>query len=215
MEWSELEFFSSNKFKQIVRFLSEQRESGISVFPPKQEILNAFASTPLDQVKVVIFGQDPYHQVRPQYAHGLAFSVRHGTTPLPKSLVNILRELKDDTGTDREDGNLSDWASQGVLLLNTALTVAEGKAGSHSGIGWKRLIKDTIEAINEHCEGVVFILWGRHAQSLRMYVDSSKHHIIESVHPSPLSATRGFFGSKPFSRTNKYLVEHGKDPIVW
>ena len=216
MEWDELEFFSSPLFKQIVRFLREEEESGKSVFPPREEILNALASTPLDEVKAVIFGQDPYPQSSPQYAHGLAFSVRPGTTPLPASLANIFRELKDDVGTERTDGNLSEWAEQGVLLLNTSLTVAAGSRGSHSSIGWKRLVKDVIECINEQKEHVVFLLWGNHAKSLEMYIDSSRHHVIKSAHPSPLSANKGgWFGTKPFSRANKYLTEHGIEPIRW
>ena len=215
MEWEELEFFSSPKFKKIVKLLREQEGLGETIYPPREDILNAYALTPLDKVKVVIFGQDPYHQHHPQYAHGLAFSVRPGVTPLPKSLVNIFRELEKDTGIHRTNGDLSDWAKQGVLLLNTSLTVAAGRAGSHSSIGWGRLVKDTIFCINGYKQSVVFILWGKHAQQYEMFVDTNRHHVIKSVHPSPLSAHRGFFGSRPFSKTNKYLTEHGKEPIEW
>lgn len=166
-------------------------------------------------MKCVIIGQDPYHQRDPQYANGLAFSARVGTRPLPKSLVNIYRELKHDIGTDRTDGDLTVWARQGVLLLNTSLTVCAGRANSHASIGWGRLVKDVIAAINDYKENVVYILWGRNAQTLGMFVDTTKHHIIKSAHPSPMSANRGFFGSKPFSQTNEYLVKHGVEPIKW
>lgn len=217
MDWLDaVEFFHTPKYKQIVEFLAEERKHGKIILPDNENILNAFALTPLDEVKVVIFGQDPYHQENPQYAHGLAFSSRDGAAPLPASLVNIFRELEDDTGTKRANGDLSDWAEQGVLLLNTSLTVIAGSAGSHSSVGWKRLVRDVIEVINEHRENVVFLLWGRHAKSLKMYIDASKHHIIESVHPSPLSANRGgWFGSKPFTRANQYLKEHDIEPISW
>jgi uracil-DNA glycosylase len=215
MDWCELEFFSSEKFKKIVRILDEESSLGIDIFPPREDILNAFAYTPLDKVKVVIFGQDPYHQTSPQYSHGLAFSVRDGIDKLPQSLVNIFRELRDDTGIDRKNGNLSDWAEQGVLLLNSSLTVTAGQAGSHSSIGWSRLSKDVIQCINEQKENVVFILWGGHARKYKGRIDISGHHVIESAHPSPLSANRGFFGSRPFSKTNKYLIEHGIEPIRW
>ena len=213
MYWDELEFFSSNKFKKIVRFLKEERESGKNILPPKEAILNALALTPLDEVKVVIIGQDPY----PNKEHpiGLAFAVSERVNPLPKSLINIFRELKDDTGTDRTIGDLSDWARQGVLLLNTSLTVVEGKPGSHSGIGWSGLCKDTIRVLNEQRENIVFILWGKHAQKYEMFIDRNKHFVIKSPHPSPLSAHRGFFGSKPFSQTNKYLEEHNIKQIEW
>ena len=216
MEWEELEFFSSPKFKKIVGFLREREELGDVILPPREDILNAFYYTPLEEVKVVIIGQDPYHQTTPQYAHGLAFSVREGTRPLPKSLVNIYRELKDDTGRTREDGNLTDWACQGVLLLNTALTVSAGRASSHSKIGWGILVREVIRSLNDTRENIVYILWGKtHAWPYAMFVDQNKHHVIKSAHPSPLSASRGFFGSKPFSKTNKYLIEHGIEPIEW
>lgn len=215
-DWSELPFFSTtDSFIRIVqRILSDEREGKI-VLPPRSEILNAFVLTPFDNVKVVVFGQDPYHQTDPQYAHGLAFSCRRGTSPIPKSLANIFRELNDDTGTVRRNGDLSDWARQGVLLLNSSLTVVAGTAGSHSQIGWKRLSIDVIESINANKEHVVFVLWGKHAQQLEMYIDRSKHFIIKSAHPSPLSAHRGFFGSKVFSEINKYLDSHNIEQIRW
>lgn len=215
MEWLDLEFFNSDKFKQITRFLKEEEDAGKIIYPPKEDILNAFVLTPFSKVKVLVFGQDPYHTSNPQYANGLAFSSRDGTTPLPKSLGNIFRELQKDTGIERTNGDLTDWAEQGVLLLNTSLTVVKGQAGSHSHIGWGRLVKDVISCINENRENVVFILWGAHAQQYEMFIDQSKHYIIKSAHPSPLSAHRGFFGSKPFSKTNKYLLEHNIEPIRW
>lgn len=214
MDWfNDLDFWSSNTFGKITRFLREEREAGKTILPASGDILNAFDLTPLENVKVVIIGQDPYPTKG--HAHGLAFSVTGGTNPLPKSLVNIFRELKDDTGIIRTSGDLSDWAEQGVLLLNTALTVVEKAPGSHSKIGWNGLVRDVITAINTHQENVVFVLWGNHAQKYGMYIDTNKHHIIKSPHPSPLAAHRGFFGSKPFSKVNEYLVEHNGEPIKW
>lgn len=213
MEWEQLEFFNSLKFKQIVKFLKEEEEHGRVVLPLKEDILNAFYYTPFEEVKVVIIGQDPYPT--PGHPIGLSFAVKSDVRPLPKSLINIYRELKDDVGSIYEDGDLTRWATQGVLLLNTSLTVRAGDAGSHSSIGWSILTRDVIKAINEGKRNVVFILWGRHAQQLGMFIDTYKHHIIKSAHPSPLSAYRGFFGSNPFSKTNKYLIEHGIEPIKW
>lgn len=213
MEWEELEFFSSPKFKQIVKFLNEEEEQGYHILPKREDILNAFYYTPLQETKVVIIGQDPYPT--PGHPIGLSFAVKADVRPLPKSLINIYRELKDDIGSCYEDGDLTRWATQGVLLLNTSLTVRTGAAGSHSSIGWSILTRDVIKAINEGKTNVVFILWGRHAQQLGMFINTDKHHIIKSAHPSPLSAHRGFFGSKPFSKTNKYLIEHNIEPIEW
>lgn len=214
MEWLEaIEFFSSDRFKRIAEYLKQEREAGKEIFPPRSSILRAFALTPPDKVKVVILGQDPYPTRG--HAHGLAFSVEPDVRPLPKSLQNIFRELQDDTGGRRETGDLTEWASQGVLLLNTALTVIGGSPGSHSTIGWGTLTNEVIRYLNEHCEHIVFILWGKHAQQKAIYIDESKHLIIRSPHPSPLSAYRGFFGSRPFSRANKYLTDHNKEPIEW
>lgn len=216
MDWIDLEFFTSKKFKKITRFLEQEKESGKTIFPPSEDILNALVLTPLDEVKVVIFGQDPYHQRDPQYANGLAFASRNGHAPLPKSLANIFRELRNDIGTERTNGDLSDWAKQGVLLLNTSLTVIEGSAGSHRSLGWIVLVKDVIETLNTKKENVVFLLWGNHAKSLEKYIDTSRHHIIKSTHPSPLSANKGgWFGTKPFSHANKYLTDHNIQPIEW
>lgn len=214
MEWLDaIEFFGSSKFTKIVEQLKTEREAGKIIFPPRSSLLKAFALTPPDNVKVVILGQDPYPTKG--HAHGLAFSVEPNISPLPKSLVNIYKELEDDIGTNRENGDLSDWAKQGVLLLNTSLTVVEGQPSSHSDIGWGVLTNEVVRFLSEHYEHLVFILWGKHAQQKAIYVDGSKHLIIRSPHPSPLSAHRGFFGSKPFTRANKYLSEHKKQPIRW
>lgn len=212
MHWDELEFFSSDKFRQIVSFLNEEEESGNTVYPPHKDILNAFAYTDFDHVKCVIIGQDPYHG--PGQAHGLAFSVKEGVS-LPPSLRNIYRELREDIGRNRRSGDLSDWAKHGVLLLNTSLTVVKGQANSHASIGWNILVNDVINALNEHRRNVVYILWGRHAQQYERLINGNNNLIIKSAHPSPLSASRGFFGSKPFSRTNKYLTKHNIEPIKW
>jgi uracil-DNA glycosylase len=215
MKWQDLEFFKSNKFNSIIRFIKREELSGKTVLPPKNDILNAFYYTELDEVKVVIIGQDPYHQISPQYAHGLAFSIRPDIKPLPKSLINILKELKDDIGNEKPDGDLTNWANQGVLLLNTSLTVCAGNAGSHSRLGWGLLVEEVIKTINKNKEHVVFILWGKQAQELEMYIDKDKHYVVKSAHPSPLSAHRGFFGSKPFSKTNEYLMLHNIKSIDW
>jgi len=214
MDWLEaIPFFESDKFKQISNFIREEREAGKVIFPPRADILRAFARTPPDEVKVVILGQDPYPTKG--HANGLAFSTNPHVQPLPKSLANIFRELRDDTGIDRTDGDLTCWADRGVLLLNTSLTVVEGRPGSHSGIGWEILSTETIRFLSDQYEHIVFILWGKHAQRKAMFIDQSKHLIIQSPHPSPLSAHRGFFGSRPFSTANKYLIQHEKNPIEW
>lgn len=217
MDWIDLEFFRSDKFKEIVKFLQEERKSGKNVLPPNEEMLHAFELTPFEEVKVVILGQDPYPTASPErFAHGLAFSINDGVNRLPKSLINIFRELREDVGVQRGDkGNLEDWARQGVLLLNTSLTVVEGKPGSHSSVGWESLITDVLRLLGERRQNLVFILWGNHAQRYQSYIDRNRHCIIKSPHPSPLSAHRGFFGSKPFSKTNTYLKEHNIEPIKW
>lgn len=217
MNWIEdIEFFKSKKFKEIATSLKEQRRNGSNILPSRSNLLRAFVLTPLDEVRVVILGQDPYPTAKPViHANGLAFSVNPDVRPLPKSLVNIYKELESDTGKNRENGDLTDWAEQGVLLLNTSLSVIEGQPASHSKLGWGILANDVIRFLNQNCEHVVFILWGRHAQAKGVYLNESKHLVIKSAHPSPLSAHRGFFGSCCFSRTNKYLTEHGKEPISW
>ena len=181
--------------------------------PPSDEIFTAFNLTPLSKVKVVILGQDPYHE--PGQAHGLSFSVKPGVE-IPPSLVNIYKELHEDLGCYIPDnGYLVKWAKQGVLMLNTLLTVRAHQAFSHKGIGWEQFTDAAIEALARQDRPMVFILWGRPAQSKKPMIYNSKHLILESAHPSPLSAYRGFFGSRPFSRTNEYLKENGLEPIDW
>lgn len=183
-----------------------------NIFPKREDILNAFVYTDWDDVKVVILGQDPYPTIN--HAHGLAFSV-NPKVALPKSLINIYKELKDDLGITRPNGSLIDWAEQGVLLLNTTLTVREGQPNSHANIGWEQLTNNVIQTLSNEKDHLVFILWGNHAIQRSRFINKSKHFIITSVHPSPLSAHRGFFGSKPFSRTNDYLVSHEIPTIRW
>jgi uracil-DNA glycosylase len=212
--WFEkIPFFRSSAFTDIVDFMVEERKEGKEILPHTEFILNAFKLTPPEDVKVVILGQDPYPTKG--HANGLAFSVNPDVTPLPRSLRNIFRELEDDTGTNRTNGDLSDWAVQGTLLLNTSFTVVAGIPGSHSRIGWEVLSDSVVEYLSEHREHLVFILWGKHAQQKSKLINHEKHMVIQSPHPSPLSAHRGFFGSKPFSATNKYLETHGKTPIEW
>ena len=177
------------------------------------DLYNCFRYTPLDSIKAVILGQDPYHNEG--QAHGLCFSVKKGVK-LPPSLMNIYKEIKDDLGiTEPNCGDLSKWAKDGVLLLNTTLTVREHSANSHSGCGWAWFTDSVIKLISEHTENVVFILWGGNARSKAPLIDRNKHLILQSAHPSPLSAFNGFFGSKPFSKTNEYLISHGKSPVNW
>ncbi|QQD84724.1 MULTISPECIES: uracil-DNA glycosylase [Jeotgalicoccus] len=201
----------NHDFSTLKETLSSRYQSG-NVFPPREEIYTAFDLTPFENVKVVILGQDPYHGEG--QAHGLAFSVNDGIK-LPPSLRNIYKELEADLGIKRHSGSLKDWAREGVLLLNTVLTVDESQANSHRGLGWEVFTDSVIEAVSDNLEGVVFILWGKPAQRKIKLIDTTKHHIIQSVHPSPLSAYRGFFGSKPFSQTNDYLVSQGLKPIDW
>ena len=201
----------NHDFSTLKETLSSRYQTG-NVFPPRKEIYTAFDLTPFENVKVVILGQDPYHGEG--QAHGLAFSVNDGIK-LPPSLRNIYKELEDDLGIKRYSGSLKDWAREGVLLLNTVLTVDESQANSHRGLGWEVFTDSVIEAVSDNLEGVVFILWGKPAQSKIKLIDTTKHHIIQSVHPSPLSAYRGFFGSKPFSQTNDYLVSQGFKAIDW
>lgn len=183
------------------------------VFPPSDDIFNAFHLTPLSKVKVVILGQDPYHNVG--QAHGLCFSVKKGVD-IPPSLVNIYKELHDDLGCSiPHHGNLTKWAEQGVLMLNTVLTVRAHQANSHRGIGWEQFTDAAIMALNSQDRPIVYILWGAPAQKKAQMLNNPKHLILKAPHPSPLSAYRGFFGSKPFSKTNDFLVQHGIEPIDW
>ncbi len=206
--------FEKPYMKELKSFLLSELKSGKKILPQAPFWFNALNSTPLDRVKVVIIGQDPYPT--PGHAHGLCFSVMPDVRPLPKSLLNINQELLSDLGVDNSHtGYLQPWAEQGVLLLNATLTVEAGKSNSHQSMGWEMFTDRIIEAVNEKCKHVVFILWGSYAQKKGAAIDRSRHLVISSPHPSPLSAYRGFFGSRPFSRANEYLSSHGKAPINW
>ena len=199
--------------KSLKGFLQKEYEAGKTIYPAAKNYLNALDLVDLKNVKVVILGQDPYHG--PGQAHGLSFSVPEGVR-FPPSLLNIFKELKADLGKEMPtSGNLERWAKQGVLLLNAVLTVEESKAAAHQGKGWEKFTDKIIEVVNQECDHVVFILWGAYAQKKAAFVDRKKHLVLESVHPSPLSSHRGFFGSKPFSKANTWLREQGLEPINW
>jgi uracil-DNA glycosylase len=199
-------------FSDLVNCIKEEYQR-YKVYPSGKHIFNAFDHCSFNNVKVVIIGQDPYHG--PGQANGLCFSVGDGIKK-PPSLVNIFKELKDDLGKDiPESGNLEHWAAQGVLLLNATLTVRAHSPGSHQNIGWEEFTDAVIKVLNEKKEGLVFILWGAYAQKKGAIIDKQKHFVIESPHPSPFSAARGFLGSKPFSKTNDYLKSRGVEPIDW
>lgn len=204
--------FGKPYFESLVRFLHQEKVQGKRIFPPGSQIFKAFDLTPLDQVKVVILGQDPYHG--PGQAHGLSFSVPEGV-PAPPSLKNIFKEIESDLGV-RMSGypNLEKWARQGVLLLNAVLTVRCGEAASHSRIGWEEFTDAVIRCISDNTDGVVFMLWGNFARSKRDLIDRSRHHVLEAAHPSPL-ARGAFFGSRHFSQANHLLASQGKTPIDW
>lgn len=213
-DWAEVldEEFEKPYYKELREFLKHAYASE-RVYPPMEDIYNALRVTPYASTKVVILGQDPYHG--PGQAHGLSFSVRPGVQP-PPSLLNIFKEMESDIGCARPNhGCLLGWAEQGVLLLNTTLTVAQGHPKSHAGHGWETLTDAIIAKLSARQTPMVFILWGAHAQSKVALIDTHRHHIIKSPHPSPLSASRGFFGSRPFSRANAYLIQDGLDPIDW
>ncbi|MBD0295048.1 MAG: uracil-DNA glycosylase [Flavisolibacter sp.] len=213
--WKEVleDEFKKPYFKQVVEHIKTEKEQGKVIYPPGTLIFNAFEKTPFEKVKVVILGQDPYHG--PKQAHGLSFSVQKSVQP-PPSLINIFKELHDDVGVPIPNhGNLERWAEQGVLLLNASLTVRAQEPMSHSKIGWHHFTDSVIKKVSDLKEHVVFILWGRFAQEKAALIDEKKHYIIKSAHPSPLSAKNGFFGSKPFSKANTYLIKHGIDPIDW
>ncbi len=194
-------------------FLLERKRAGAVIYPPGPLIFNALDSTPFDRVKVVILGQDPYHG--PGQAHGLCFSVRDGVPP-PPSLVNIYREIADDLGVPPPaGGNLQAWAEQGVLLLNAVLTVERGRAGAHQGKGWERFTDRVVAELNRHRDGLVFLLWGSYALKKGAAIDRSRHLVLTAPHPSPLSAHRGFFGCRHFSKANQYLENNGQEPIRW
>lgn len=201
-------------FQHILDTVRAERESGQVIYPPATDVFNAFKATEFNQVKVVILGQDPYHGAG--QAHGLAFSVQQGVR-IPPSLQNIYKELSTDIAGFQipKHGNLQYWAEQGVLLLNTVLTVREGQAHSHAALGWETFTDKVIRQLADHRENLVFILWGSHAQKKGAFIDRNRHLVLTAVHPSPLSAARGFFGSKPFSQTNHYLQQHGLSPIDW
>lgn len=206
--------FDKPYMQTLKAFLQSEKAAGKTILPAGNLWFNALNSTPLKQVKVVILGQDPYPT--PGHAHGLCFSVLPEVKPLPKSLLNINKELLDDLGIDNSHtGYLQPWAEQGVLLLNAVLTVEAGKANAHQNQGWEGFTDEIIAQVNQHCENCVFILWGAYAQKKGAKIDADRHLVIKTPHPSPLSAYRGFFGSKPFSKTNQYLQLHGKSPINW
>ena len=212
--WNEQlsEEFKKDYFKQLVAFV-KQEYSTETVYPPGKLIFNAFDQCPFDAVKVVIVGQDPYHQ--PGQANGLSFSVNEGIR-IPPSLVNIYKELNNDLDIPiPSSGNLLHWSQQGVLLLNATLTVRANQAGSHQNRGWEQFTDAVIEQLNQEHTNLVFILWGAYAQRKGANVDRSKHLVLTSPHPAPLAAHRGFFGNKHFSKTNEYLSQHGKAPIQW
>ena len=200
--------------KETLEYVAQKRIEGVTVFPPEQQVFSAFDATPFEQVKVVILGQDPYHG--PDQAHGLCFSVLPGIKP-PPSLANMYKELVQDIeGFSIPDhGYLMPWAEQGVLLLNTVLTVEQGQAHSHKHLGWEKFTDKVIDEINQYREGVVFLLWGAHAQKKGKNIDKTRHHVLHAPHPSPLSAHRGFFGCQHFSKTNTLLTSMGKSPINW
>ena len=201
-------------FTRLLARVESEREAGKVIYPPQQDVFNALRYTPLESVKVVILGQDPYHGAG--QAHGLCFSVLPGVKT-PPSLVNIYKELATDIDgfVIPEHGTLTSWAEQGVLLLNTVLTVEQGKAHSHAKWGWETFTDAVIDAVNRHQQGVVFLLWGSHAQKKGKHIDTSKHHVLSAPHPSPLSAHRGFLGCKHFSQTNQLLSSQNKSPINW
>ncbi|MDE6691156.1 MAG: uracil-DNA glycosylase [Clostridia bacterium] len=212
--WDELlsPLFQDERYKKIREFLKAEYSTHV-VYPDMYDLYNCFRFTPVSGLKAVILGQDPYHE--PNQAHGLCFSVREGV-PLPPSLQNIYKEIEDDLGIkEPRCGDLTKWAQEGVLLLNTTLSVREHMANSHSKCGWAWFTDNVIKLVSDTCENVVFILWGGNARSKAPLIDTRKHLILQCAHPSPLSAYNGFFGCKFFSKTNEYLKSHGKAPIDW
>ena len=205
--------FEKDYMQKLREFLHIEKEQEKLILPHSSLWFNALTTTDLDQVKVVILGQDPYPT--PGHAHGLCFSVMPDVKPIPKSLNNIYKELEDDLDIVNSNGNLQSWADQGVLLLNSVLTVEAGKANSHQGQGWELFTDRIIEVLNEQSSPIVFVLWGAYAQKKGRIVNNPQHLILRSPHPSPLSSYRGFFGSKPFSKINNFLIENAKSPIDW
>ena len=201
------------EMQQLSAFLRQRKLAGARIFPPGPQIFAAFDATPFEQVKVVILGQDPYHGYG--QAHGLCFSVRPNL-PIPPSLLNIYKEIESDLGIARPDhGYLMPWAQQGVLLLNAVLTVEESRAGSHQGKGWEGFTDHVVQTLDREREGLVFLLWGSYAQAKGKVIDTQRHRVLKAPHPSPLSASRGFFGCGHFSKTNEYLTRISKSPIDW
>lgn len=212
--WKEVlkEEFDKSYFKDLAGRLHAEKDAGNVIYPPGSKIFNAFNLTPFDKVKVVILGQDPYHN--PGQAEGLSFSVPEGIQP-PPSLLNIYREIENDLGvTLHKNGSLKGWAEQGVFLLNAILTVRAGQAASHSGIGWQTFTDAVIKALNDRREGIVFLLWGNFARSKKALIDTDRHYVLEAAHPSPL-AKGAFFGCRHFSQTNEILIRNGQQPVDW
>ncbi|WP_017187147.1 uracil-DNA glycosylase [Alkalibacillus haloalkaliphilus] len=211
-DWNEVltEQFKQPYFKSLIKYVKERYEHE-TVYPPYSEMFNAFNQTPFSETKVVIVGQDPYHGEG--QANGLSFSV-HKDQALPPSLKNIFKELESDYGCYPEHGDLTHWANQGVLLLNTSLTVKEGEANAHHSLRWDEFTKSVIQIVSKEKNHVVFVLWGKQAYKNKAIIDE-RHTIVHAPHPSPLSAYRGFFGSKPFSQVNEALNEHGQEPVNW
>jgi uracil-DNA glycosylase len=213
--WKEVlkDEFEKIYFQHIVTFLKAEKASGKIIYPRGSLIFNSFKQTPFSKIKVVIIGQDPYHNAG--QAHGLSFSVPDGI-PKPPSLLNIFIELKNDLGIEiSEKGNLEKWASQGVLLLNASLTVRQNEPGSHAQIGWLQFTDEVIKKISTEKEGIIFLLWGKFAQEKQSLIDETKHFVLKAAHPSPFSASNGFFGCKHFSKTNEILMKQQKNPIDW
>lgn len=213
-DWDEVlhDLFVGENYAAIREFLKREY-SEREIYPPAGDIFNAFRLTAYNDVKAVILGQDPYHE--PNQAHGLCFSVPSGVK-LPPSLVNVYKEIKSDLGiTEPQNGDLTKWGKQGVLLLNTTLTVRRGAANSHKNCGWTQFTDEVIKKLAAREKPMAFILWGANARGKKAFIDRTRHLVIESAHPSPLSCYNGFFGSKPFSKTNEFLVAHGQSPIDW
>lgn len=205
--------FQSDSMRSLKEFLRHEKQQGKIILPHSSLWFNALNTTPPEQVKVVILGQDPYPT--PGHAHGLCFSVLPEVKPIPKSLINIYKELQDDLGISNHSGHLQSWAEQGVLLLNSVLTVESGQANSHQGRGWESFTDAIIETLNNQSQPIAFVLWGAYAQKKGAIIDSQRHFVLRAPHPSPLSAYRGFFGSKPFSQINQFLQQQGKTEIDW
>jgi uracil-DNA glycosylase len=213
--WQQLlkEIYQTPNYQSLMAFLDQRTAEGVQIYPPQDQWFRALELTPLDSTRVVILGQDPYHQAG--QAHGLSFSVLPGIQ-VPPSLRNIYKELSSDLGiAAAEHGFLESWAEQGVLLLNAVLTVEDSNANAHQGKGWESVTDRIIQQVNERSTGTVFILWGSYAQKKANMIDQTKHLVIQSPHPSPLSAHRGFFGSQPFSKANAWLAENGFSEINW